>query len=573
MRICLLLLTMIVMGLAPTAASAVEQSETPEQRDARMKWWRDARFGMFIHWGIYSVPAGTYQGKQINGIGEWIMNRGKIPVAEYAKYAEQFNPVNYDADEWVRIAKDAGMKYIVITSKHHDGFAMFHSKTSGFNIVDATPFKRDPLKELAEACQKHGMKLGFYYSQAQDWHHTGGAGNSWDESHNGSMDDYIDKIAVPQVREILTNYPIDILWWDTPVSMTKERADKLLPLLALKPGIIANNRLGGGYAGDTETPEQYVPATGYPGRDWETCMTMNDTWGYKSYDDKWKSTELLLRNLIDIASKGGNYLLNIGPTAKGNIPPESIERLREIGKWLHTNGDAIYGTSSSPFRRNSFDGRATVKGNRLFLHVFKWPEAGAEIIGLKTPVKFANFMIDGSAATMENSKDESGAPKLVIKPPARKDPIASVVVLELEGKPEVDATAIAIRPGGDGVFKLAGDDADHLGDKLKMDESHHGIATVETDTGTWSIAVPKAGAYEVEIVYGCDDKSAGSSYTISAGDQKISGNVAATGGWKKNKTENLGRLKLDAGRQNIRIDAHEIPGRAAMNLKEIRLKP
>jgi len=198
--------------------------ETPVQRDARMKWWREARFGMFIHWGVYSVPAGTYNGKEIGGIGEWIMNSGKIPTAEYQKYAKEFNPVKFNADEWVKTAKEAGMKYIVITSKHHDGFAMFDSKASDWNIVKASPFGRDPLKELGAACQKNGIKLGFYYSQAQDWNNPGGAaaGGHWDKAQDGSMDKYIEKVAVPQVKEILTNYgPIAVLWWDTPCDMTK----------------------------------------------------------------------------------------------------------------------------------------------------------------------------------------------------------------------------------------------------------------------------------------------------------------------------------------------------------------
>ena len=322
---------------ADSPAAENKTAETKAQRDARMQWWREARFGMFIHWGLYSVPAGTYHGKQIGGIGEWIMNCGEIPVAEYAGFAKQFNPVKFNADEWVSIAKNAGMKYIVITSKHHDGFAMFHSKASLYNIVDATPFGRDPLKELAAACKKQGIKLGFYYSQAQDWHHPGGfayATNGrkqghWDKAQDGDFHKYIREIAIPQVREILTNYgDVAVLWWDTPAGMTREEVHELAGLLKLQPKIIANNRLGNGIDGDTETPEQFIPATGYPGRDWETCMTMNDTWGYKSYDHNWKSTETLLRNLIDIASKGGNYLLNVGPTNEGLIPPASVERLQ-----------------------------------------------------------------------------------------------------------------------------------------------------------------------------------------------------------------------------------------------------
>ena len=299
----------LLSGAAIRAADGpTNAEETKQQRDARMQWWRQARFGMFIHWGIYSVPAGTYQGKPIGGIGEWIMHNAKIPVAEYAKYAHEFNPVKFDADQWVSIAKEAGQKYIVITSKHHDGFAMFHSRASPYNINDATPFKRDPLKELADACRKQGIKLGFYYSQAQDWHHPGGAavGGHWDKAQDGSMDDYIEKIAMPEVRELLTNYgPLGVLWWDTPENMTKERAAKLHELLALQPQIISNNRLGGGFRGDTETPEQSIPNTGFKDRDWETCMTMNDTWGFKSYDHHWKEHPQVVAELDQLRQQRG----------------------------------------------------------------------------------------------------------------------------------------------------------------------------------------------------------------------------------------------------------------------------
>ena len=288
------------------------------------------------------------------GIGEWIMNRGKIPMAEYQLFAKEFNPVKFNAEEWVKIAKDAGQKYIVITSKHHDGFAMFDSKASGWNIsLQATPFGRDPLKELAAACKKEGIKLGFYYSQAQDWNNGGSAsGGKWDPAQKHDMDDYIDHVAIPQVKEILTHYkPFpSVLWWDTPNNMNSERAQKLYDTAEkLRPGLIMNNRLGGGYKGDTETPEQTIPAQGFPGRDWETCMTMNNTWGFKRDDNDFKSTATLIHNLCDIASKGGNYLLNVGPTSEGLIPQPSLDRLAEVGKWMKVNGEAIYGTGPTIF--------------------------------------------------------------------------------------------------------------------------------------------------------------------------------------------------------------------------------
>jgi alpha-L-fucosidase len=440
--------------------AAIQDTETAAQRDARMAWWREARFGMFIHWGLYSIPAGTWNGKQIPSIGEWIMNRASIPVADYKALASQFNPTAFSAHDIVALAKSAGMKYIVITAKHHDGFAMFDSKADPFNIVAATPFHRDPIRELAEECRKQGVKLGFYYSQDQDWTAPGGAayktGNHdlpthhWDPAQDGDFANYLHIKAIPQLKELLTNYgdfPV-VIWFDTPTAdMTPALAGEIVALLNQHPNLIWNNRLGGGYKGDTETPEQYIPAQGYPGRDWEACMTMNDTWGYKSYDTNFKSTETLLRNLIDIASKGGNYLLNIGPDSKGNVPPAEVERLHQVGKWLAVNGEAIYGThptlfgaeagNFSPTEKDkegkpkfvpAWNWRSTTTSDRIYIEIFTWPNGSFHLDKLPRAVTGAYLLADGAKKPLKITKTGNGVD--IALPSHALDPIATVLVLQ-----------------------------------------------------------------------------------------------------------------------------------------------
>lgn len=438
-------------------------------RDTRMKWWREARFGMFIHWGVYAQWGGVYNGhKQARGGAEWIMNRSKIPVAEYKERAKSFNPTQYDPDAWVRMAKDAGMKYIVITAKHHDGFALFNSKASDWDITDATAYGKDLLKPLAEACKKHDMKLGFYYSQAQDWGNAGGSVarkvmaegwpnpdstriDAYTKEHKGhwdpaqetkSFDQYINDVAVPQVKELMTNYgEVAVLWWDTPTNMTDEAALKLQALLKLQPQIISNDRLKRpNFPGDTKTPEQKIPnQSELDGKDWETCMTMNGSWGYKSWDNNWKPTETLIRNLIDIASKGGNYLLNIGPKEDGSFPQESIDRLKEVGAWMKVNSEAIYATKASPLAPVSW-GRITKKEGKenttLYLSVFDWPSNGQLLVpGLTNGVLSARLLANGKALKTKQVKEG-----LVVEvPQPSPDPVATVIKLQVKGAVATEA--------------------------------------------------------------------------------------------------------------------------------------
>jgi alpha-L-fucosidase len=429
--------------LAPAVRAAT--LETKEQRDARMAWWREARFGMFIHWGLYAVPAGEWKGQRTDKIGEWIMKNLRIPAAEYETLLPRFNPVRFDAREWVRIAKDAGMKYIVITSKHHDGFALFDSKASDYDVM-ATPFRRDILKELAAACQEAGIRLGFYHS-ILDWHHPDAQGPAfpdYEKVKNPNWPRYVESYMKPQLKELLTGYgPVAVLWFDGEWvgEWTEEQGRELDAFLRpLQPAILVNNRIGkgrqgmkgltreGAFGGDFGTPEQEVPPMGLPGVDWESCMTMNDTWGYKHFDENWKSSEKLVRTLVDVASKGGNFLLNVGPTAEGLIPSPSVERLAAMGRWLRTNGEAVYGTSASPVPAPSW-GRITRKPGWLYLHVFEWPASGTLEVAVPALPRKAYLLADPARKPLE-ARAEGGVLKLKL-PPAAPDPIASVVAVEV----------------------------------------------------------------------------------------------------------------------------------------------
>jgi len=540
-------------------------NETVEQRDARMEWWRAARFGLFIHWGVYSVPAGTYEGKQIAGIGEWILRNAKIPVAEYKSYAQDFNPVNYDPKAWVKMAKDAGMKYIVITSKHHDGFALFDSNVSDWDIADASPYGKDLLKPLVKEAKKEGLKIGFYYSQAQDWTHPGGAksgykeGEYWDEAHAGSFDEYLKEIAYPQVKEILTDYDIDILWWDTPRWMNKERAELLRPLISLRPGLITNNRLGGGYKGDSDTPEQHVPATGIEGRDWEVCMTMNHTWGYKSYDEDWKSTEDLLHKLIDIASKGGNFLLNIGPKPDGTIPQASIDRLAEIGSWMNINSESIYGTAASPFRRPWW-GRCTRKelengDTRLYLQVFDWPEDKYLFVPVNNQAVQC-YSLSGNEEMFEVEKAEEG---LVVRLTGEAaDEISTVVVLDIKGSPDVPNQNITQNETGALILSPEQSDLENRGyvssnhAKLIRDTELSYITWKETRTWMeWPLEISADNVFDIYVTIATT--SADNRIIIEVGEEKKEFQLPDTKGLDSFQEVRIGTINIPGGTSTLTV--------------------
>jgi alpha-L-fucosidase len=458
--------TQAAEGPAATVPSGA--SETPAQRDARMAWWREARFGMFVHWGLYSGLAGTWDGKPVGTRGgmEWIQQRVKADTDTYAQRAlPLFKPAPDFAREWARLAKTAGCRYLVFTTKHHDGFALHDSQVSDYDA--GSKLHRDLVREIVEAARAEGLRVGFYHSVI-DWHHDQ---YCYEKSKqlphplkgrpypNGTRDHakYLDYLH-GEVNELVSNYgPIDIMWWDYSAQDFQGdeawRATALMQLVRSKqPAIIMNNRLyrsleagwtsmgTEGYAprldpkyGDFITPEQHIPATGMPGVDWETCMTMNTTWGYNEHDHAWKSDETLIRNLIDIASKGGNYLLNIGPKGDGSIPAESVKSMQAIGAWMKVNSEAIYGTTASPFARLDW-GRCTRKGTTLYLHIFQWPKDGALLVPLQNQVSSARLLADPGHPLAVTVSSDGVRVRL---PASAPDAIATVVALQIAGEPQV----------------------------------------------------------------------------------------------------------------------------------------
>ncbi|HUI57752.1 MAG TPA: alpha-L-fucosidase [Bryobacteraceae bacterium] len=578
------------------AAASPLQAQTPQedqQRSQRLEWWTQARFGMFIHWGIYTVPAGEWDGKPVPGLGEWIMNHARIPIPEYAKLAGQFNPVKFNADEWVAVAKNAGMKYLTITAKHHDGFAMYGSKVSRYNIVDATPFHRDPMKELAAACQRAGIKLCFYYSQTQDWHEPDAVGNTWDFPESGARDfqKYYDEKVVPQVRELLTNYgPIGLIWFDTPRNITREQSQRLADLVhELQPACLVSGRVGNGM-GDYDSAGDNQISMGAARRPWETPATINDTWGFKKDDHNWKSAQVLIRQLATIASRGGNYLLNVGPTSEGVIPPESVERLAEVGRWMKANGESIYATAANPFPYDFAWGPITSKPGRLYLHVFRWPQKELVLYGLESKVQQAWLLASHTAVRFTQREDrQNGYTALTLALPEQApDPNDSVIELDIEGTTNVDPSLeqqpdhTITLPAKLGAFhKSAGSD-------VRLDS--RGVAERWTRAGDWmewEFKVNHPGEFEIEVVtsqqkYG-NGWDGGQRVRLQVGAQELSA-VIADNGKEDNPTNpywpyvisKLGRTRLDRpGKVAASLRPDDIPAgqKFGLTLVAVRLVP
>jgi alpha-L-fucosidase len=420
--------------LAPGAAPAA---------DDRLDWWRDARFGLFLHWGLYSILAGEWGAR--TDYAEWIRNNAHIRLAEYDRLVGRFNPTAFDADRWVSLARDAGMRYVTITTKHHDGFCLFDSRQTDF-CIRSTPFRRDIMREMAEACRRHDMRICWYHS-IMDWHHPDYLPRRDWEAESRPVDGarfarYV-RYLHAQVGELLTNYgDIGVMWFDGnwEGTWTHEMGEALYAhCRALQPRVIVNNRVEGWSPrpiatplGDFGTPEQRIPETGLPGVDWESCITMNHNWGYNSHDRDFKSVAELVGLLVETASKGGNLLLNVGPKADGTFPEESVDRLQGLAKWMAVNGTAIHGSAASPFTGTPF--RVTTQGNRVNLFLTDRP-ATARLPRLVTPVRRAYLLADPQLTALGVQATADGP--VITLPSVIPDSICAVVAVELEGPPVV----------------------------------------------------------------------------------------------------------------------------------------
>ena len=569
-----LLLTLIALAtsLPATADEAISQEE-------RMRWFKHDKFGMFIHWGPYSNLAGEWNGQRLRRgqIAEWIMKFLKIPRAEYRELAREFNPVKFDADQWAQLAADTGMKYLVLTTKHHDGFAMYHSRVSKYNIVDWTPFGRDPTRELAAACRRRGIRFCVYYSHREDWDDKDAYGNDWEfDPKDKDFEAYLERKAKPQLRELMTNYgPIGMVWFDRGMYTQQQAQDFKDIVRKAQPRTIVNGRIGN-YNKELMGDYQNLSDNGMPPGGveeyWETPQTLNHTWGYSQFDHDWKSPQELIRRLVEITSKGGNYLLNIGPKGDGSIPVPSLAALEGVGAWMRWNSESIYGATASPFEELRW-GRCTVKGNKLYLHVFRWTESGAiDLPGLRTPVKSAYPLLEPEQRL--DARNE-GTKVIVTLPEHPLDENNTVLVLELDGAPEVDPPVVA---NDTDEIMLDYAKAVTSGKAVKRfnrgGKFHISKWTGPEDAITWYIDVVHPGKYRARITYAAQEDWAGRKYRISLDGSSLTPTVEHTGEWYEYKVFDIGVIEIPkAGIVPLKISPVANGDNDLMYFKSLELVP
>lgn len=555
-----------------------------------MQWFTNAKFGMFIHWGPYSIFEGEWNGRQVpvGENAEWIMQKLQIPVEEYRKVAATFNPVRFNAEEWTDLAQNAGMKYLVITSKHHDGFAMYDSEVSDYNIVDYTPFKKDPMKALSKACAKKDIRFCFYYSHREDWDEPYAYGNFWDfETSQQSgyeyeqkkakyFESYLEEKAKPQLKELLTNYgPIGLVWFDRGMYTPEQGYEFIKIIRDIQPKCLVNGRVGNynlELIGDYQNlSDNGIPASGVD-EYWETPQTLNETWGYSRFDTLWKSPTEVIHRLAEIVSKGGNYLLNIGPKGDGSIPEASINILKEVGKWMDKNSESIYETSASPLALHDW-GFCTAKDSVLYLHVTNWPENNTlEIDGLKTKIIEAKTLVGNKNLLIKQTDSECAVDLNKLEP----DAYNTVLKIKLESLPEVAPIVISVEKND--TVLLDNMTVSTLG-KTKKRYNRRGKLFISKwnspgDKASWILDVQKPGKYKLEITYSAPETNVGSKYSVKAGENVLSAKIEKTGLDFDYKTFNLGEIDFPtSGKSEIIVDPDENLENDLMYFKSIKLIP
>ncbi|MDF7822669.1 alpha-L-fucosidase [Pontiellaceae bacterium B12227] len=566
--------------------------ESMKTRDQRLEWYKEAKFGMFVHWGVYSLLAGEWNGEVATGYSEHILRSHQIPLAEYAsEVAAKFNPVQFNADEWIRLCKAAGMKYFVITSKHHDGLAMWPSDVNEWDIADATPFDRDPMMELRDACKKYGITFGFYYSQAQDWSHPGGQRNTWDfpgmptqrsqwfndpkyADHIARSEQYIKEKSIPQLLEIVERYKPEIIWFDTSGWVPLYQNQMVLKAMReVVPDIVVNSRIGyglGDYASTCDQPDDIQP---YQKKHdvWEGIPTTNLSYGYHAKDKSHKPVSFFIELLAKTAERGGNMLMNIGPMGNGLIAPEDVEILTGIGKWMDVNGEAIYGTTHTPLPPQTF-GHVSRKGNKLYLHVTRWPKDGkVTLAGLKTPITKAWLLADQQPLAVSSA----GSNDWKIQGPEKApDPVNTVIVVETDGEPtgiKDDETMLLVsnlRNQRLHAFESKVEGGLKWGHGSPRDNGITGWNKQAMSTGraTWTIRVEEPLGFTLDLIYVAVEGKHGGSYTVSVGDQKFTAEVETQQKPDHDKKvkyipHTLGTIKLEPGTHQISIVGEELTGK------------
>jgi alpha-L-fucosidase len=568
--------------------------ESMKTRDERLTWWREARFGMFVHWGVYSSLGNEYQGRKGGGYAEHIQRVLKIPIPEYRRnVAGIFNPTNFNADEWIRTAKAAGMGYFVITSKHHDGFAMWPTKVNDYNVMDATPWHHDPMADLRAACKKYGVKFGFYYSHAFDWGNENAPGNDWDYQNPGgdkliggrnwwlTMPEflpkarkYVDEKSIPQLQELVRLYDPDIFWFDTPSKLPDSENVRIMKAVrAASARVVINGRIvrgWGDYASTADRPAEFPPHDG----DWEGIPTTNESYGWNQFDDSHKPPAHFIQLLAKAAARGGNILMNVGPMGDGRMDPKDVAILKRLADWWIVNGESIRGTTRTPLPVQAW-GESTRKGNTLYLHVFNWPANGELVVGgLKSNVKRARLLAERTIqqppalkAGRENSLDVkiSGLPAI---PPGEGD---FVIVLECDGAIQTD-TGRLLQPGfANDTLRVF--DADLHGSGLKFGpgkvrDAHVTGWTKADDYIAWPVRLNRDAMFEVLVTYDAEPDSAGNTFELMAGKQKLQGTVAAG----LIRTNALGRISLTSGSGELRISPVALKQGELMQLRTVELK-